>query len=161
MDIHELIVFKNWADEIYLSYMEDLTEKQFAESIPTINKSAKLILFHIYAVYWSWYHRITDRNYSDEPELEESSKSDIIEGIKGFNQKFLEYIENEGFNNTITIQWRKEDRPVETTAENVLFNYVTHSAYHRGQIALILKYHGIKEIKETDFNPYIYEKGQE
>ena len=45
--------------------------------------------------------------------------------------------------------------------ENILINFVVHSAYHRGQIALLLRAQGIiKELPETDFNPYHYQKEQ-
>ncbi|MBD3192972.1 MAG: hypothetical protein GF308_20205 [Candidatus Heimdallarchaeota archaeon] len=58
------------------------------------------------------------------------------------------------------IQWNESDKPVQSTAENILFNLVTHNAYHRGQIAIFLRLLGFEEIKESDFNPYIYQIGQ-
>lgn len=160
MDIKSLIVFKNWADEIYLTYCEDLSDDQFRQTLSGYDRSINDILFHMYEVYYSWYQFLTTKDYSNIPEIEKMSKTDIITGIREYNDKMIQYIDAYDVSQTHSIQWSEEDKEVKTTAENVLFNYVTHSAYHRGQLAIYLRYLGQKTITETDFNPYIYEMGQ-
>ncbi len=58
------------------------------------------------------------------------------------------------------MQWEEEDNPVVTTPENILFNFVTHSTSHRGQLPILLRFLGFDQIEDTDYNPYINELGQ-
>ncbi len=67
---------------------------------------------------------------------------------------------NKNLDHEIILHFDREDKPVSTSPANIIFNFVTHSAYHRGQLAIYLRLHGIPEIHQTDFNPYIYTLGQ-
>jgi len=156
MDLRELIVFKNWADEIYLKYSADLSDQQFDEVVPTIHKSMRGILNHILQSYWGEYHLITDRNWSDEPDPE-MDRQQLLARIRELNQLMLDYIDQQPLDEVITYQEEGYEQPIKTSAENVLFNFVEHSSYHRGQMALLLRYHGLETIKQTNYNPYIWE----
>jgi uncharacterized damage-inducible protein DinB len=156
--MQRLIEFKNWADEIYIDYCQKLPKEKLEWEIEGYNNSIKKILNHLYEVYWSWLKFITDQNYDDQPEFTKLTIAEIIEGIRDHNKKILEYVQNEDLSKQFTIQWNENHKPVITTAANVIFNYITHSAYHRGQLAIYLL--GVETIEETDFNPYIYMKGQ-
>lgn len=160
MDILKLIEFKNWADDIYLDYCSKLSDEQYTALIPGYNRCIKDLLAHMAEVYFFWYEFINEKDEEKVPEWDKLSFKEISSIIKDLNSKFISFISNKSINKNLTIQWDKSVKPVITNPENVLFNYVTHSAYHRGQIAVLLKYFGVENLKETDYNPYIYELGQ-
>lgn len=161
MKIKELIQFKNWADEVYIEYIEGLTDTQFIEVVPTINKSIKQIIFHILSSYWGEYHLMTDRNWEDEPSFDELNREQIISRIRELNNKILDFADNSTLDQPITYNEEGYEKPIKTSAEIILFNFVEHSSYHRGQLALMLKYHGIESVKQTNYNPYIWELSQQ
>ena len=160
MELLKLIDYKNWADEIYIEYCKNLSEENFQFEIDGYGNSIKKILGHMYEVSLSWFHFLIDPSFRDWPDLEKMTKNQIIEGLIEYNQKILDLTKTFDLTKIYQIQWDKNDKMVETTAENVIFNFVTHSAYHRGQLAMYLRITGIETIIETDFNPYIYVLGQ-
>lgn len=156
MKVLQLIEFKNWADEVFINYINGLSDTQFSEVVPVVNKSIKQILLHLYKSYWGDYHLISDRDWSDEPKFDKLGKSEIIEGIKNYNAQMIDYITNNPISEIIEYNESGFDEPIKTNAENVLINFVEHSAYHRGQMALLLRYHGINSLEMTNFHPYIW-----
>jgi uncharacterized damage-inducible protein DinB len=159
LNIEKLLIFKNWADDLYLKYAAELTDEQFYNKTSIVDKSVQSILYHMYEVYWFWFHNATDKNYSDEPSPD-STRDELIIGIKQINKDILELARIPEKHVEFNIQWDKKDKPVTTNTMNILINFLFHSAYHRGQLALLLRHHGYKTIDETDFNPYLYQKGQ-
>ena len=155
MKLLDLIIYTHWADDVYIKYAEGLTEDQFKETVPGVNKNLRQLLNHIYATYWGEYHLITDMDWSSEPDFSQITREEIISGIKEMNGKIVEYIKNTPLDTPI--EFEDEGKQIKTNAEEIIFNFVTHSAYHRGQMALLLRYHGLESIKQTDYNPYLYE----
>lgn len=160
MEIQLLIEFKNWADDVYMDYIDKCTEKQFTEKVPTLNKSIRQVLLHIYKSYWGDYHLISDRNWSNGPDFDELDKLEIITGIKNYNELMIDFISNQSVTEIIEYNEDGFDEPIKTTVENVLMNFVEHSSYHRGQLALLLRYHGINSLEMTNFHPYIWKYKQ-
>ena len=158
MEIHKLIEFKNWADEVYIQYASNLSEEDFTKKI--LGKSIKDTMLHMYEVYYFWYIRMTTKDFSTLPDFDKLNSEEIFSGMKKINQKMLDYAHVRDISVPIHIKWDENDNEVITNPENIFFNAVNHSAYHRGQIAIKLRELGIPEIKETDYNPYIYELGQ-
>ena len=74
--------------------------------------------------------------------------------------KILHYISENDVSKIHDLQWIETDKLVKTKSENIIFNFITHSACHRGQLAIYLRLTGIKTIVDTDFNPYVYHRGQ-
>jgi uncharacterized damage-inducible protein DinB len=160
MDIKELVQYKNWANTTYIDYCQEMSREDYEREIPGYSNSIRQILTHLLGVYWFWFEFITNQDYENEPDFKSMTKNQVIAGLKEYNQKILEFVENQDVSKKFTINWREEDKPVETSAENIIFNFVTHSAYHRGQLAIYLRVMGIDTIAETDFNPYVYQMGQ-
>ena len=84
MDIQKIIEFKNWADDTYLKILQDLTYEQQQFTIAGYKRSIHHILWHMYEVYWYWYHFATDKDYVDEPKPNMSFPK-IISAIKTIN----------------------------------------------------------------------------
>ena len=160
MHIKDLIEYKNWADNVYLEHISALSEAQFTELVPTINKSVQELLLHIFASYLGDYHLITDMDWSNLPDFENLNRSEIINGIRQCNENMVEFILNNPVDELITYNEDGYDEAIKTNAENVLMNFVEHSSYHRGQIALLLRYHGVESIEMTNYHPYIWKMKQ-
>jgi len=160
VNIRELLQFKSWAENIYLDYITKLSEDQFTERIPTIDKSIKQIIFHLLDSMWGDYHLITDRDWSEPYQIDDMSKMAIIKEIKKFNTQLLTFAERQQLDEPITYHEEGYENDITTTAEQVLCNFVEHSAYHRGQLALCLKYFGHNQIKQTNYNPYLWQRQQ-
>ena len=148
--------FKNWAEKIYVDYIQQLTNEQYHQVI--LNKSVHQIFYHLYEVMHHWYSRIAE-NYTEMLIDESSNREELLTEYYKINQLINEFVVS-GKYTEFTLQWWDDDKPVNSNSTYVLFNFVTHSAYHRGQLALLLRQLGFDEIKETDFNPWIYEIGQ-
>lgn len=161
LELQKLIEYKNWADEIYLDYCEQLSDENYKFGIEGYENSIEKILGHMYEVSLAWYHFVVDQKFNEGPNLEKMSKDQIIVGIRDYNSKIYDLTDKFDITKIYQIQWNVNHKIVETTAKNIIFNFVTHNAYHRGQLAIYLRLLGIETITETDFNPYIYEKGQE
>lgn len=158
MKLHDIIVYKNWADEVYLQFCEQLTEDQQKREFQEYQNSIYKVLQHIYEAQYYWLERI---GMEVEPENWESlHTSSILSGIRKLNSKLLNFVETRALNTTEILHWEEGDKPVSTTYENIIFNLVTHNAYHRGQLAIFLRMLGWKSIQETDFTPYYYEINQ-
>lgn len=161
MELKKALEHMVWADEQYLKYCSKVTNEQFETKVDVINKSMQFILAHILEVYKSWIHFLTDKKYDGLEEIYDFNREQLLSGIRGMHQRILKFVEEEDMSTKHTIQWDEGHKEVITTPDNVIFNYITHSAYHRGQLALILRVLGFTEIEETDFNPYIYYLGQQ
>lgn len=160
MELAKLFDYKIWSDNIYLDYCDSLTDEQLRKNICVYKKSIRDILEHICEVTWFWFEFITTKKFENPPDFKSMSSKELSKYLVEQNKRLQEYISKEDLNKEFIIQWNEGDKPVQSTAENILFNLVTHNAYHRGQIAIFLRILGFEEIKETDFNPYIYQIGQ-
>jgi uncharacterized damage-inducible protein DinB len=140
--------------------MDSITDEEFNTSIPGFQNTLRKLTCHLIEVYWFWSRFITTKNYDDEPNFDDLSKDELLKRLQEAQQKTLDLAKVENVLQTHTLQWDKSHQPVITTNENVLFNFVSHCAYHRGQMAVLLRHVGFEGIEETDYNPYIYEQGQ-
>jgi len=149
--------YLQWANAIYFDYCEQLTDEQLEFKLEGFGKSIHDILEHMLEVYWGWDRLISS---TDQDLPEEMSVDQIINRLRTYDQQFIEVSQGE-IDQEHTLQFSDDDKPVITTTANILFNFVTHNAYHRGQLAILLRVLGFDTITETDFNPYIYELGQQ
>ena len=161
IDLIEFMTFNNWGNETYAGYIRTLSPAQFTEVVPVINKSVKGILYHIYHSYWGEFHLITDRDWSTERSIDEMDMEDILKGIKTLNEQILNYIkENPVINKPFNYNEPGFEKPIKTNVEVVLLNFIEHTSYHRGQLALLLKYHKVKELDDVNYNPYTWDYKQ-
>ncbi len=160
MELNKLIEYKIWSDNVYLEYCNSLTEEQLRKNFSAYKKSIRDILEHFCDVDWFWLNFLTTKQMDYPPDFTKMESKELIKYIAKQNKKIVEFISKNDLKEEFIIQWHKTDKAVVTTAENIIFNFITHNAYHRGQIAIFLRMLGFETIKETDFNPYIYEKGQ-
>ena len=155
MDLKEILKYKNWGDEKYIEICKKLSDKELHRKFEGFQNTIFSILSHIYETQHYWLNFIGIK--VPEVDWESIGLEEVVKGIHCTNEIMLSNVNPD---TTLTIQWFEEDKAVKTSNAEILFNFATHNAYHRGQLAVFLRMIG-KEVSETDFNPYIYEKGQE
>lgn len=157
MQINELLDYTYWAEDHYFKIIMNIDPKFFQMNV--LGKNIQQLLYHIYEVYWSWLHTMTDKDYCDFPS-EDMSVPELISSIQDFRKKLTKFVAEMKNDDCTRLQWDEDDVPLITPNISILLNYVTHSAYHRGQLSMILHEHGVEEIGETDINPYLYIQAQ-
>jgi uncharacterized damage-inducible protein DinB len=160
MDLIKALEYTKWAEERYLNYCMEVSEEQFNQKLQPINKSLKEILFHLYSSNWGDFHYITDQDFSDEVSIDAVNREELIKRIRNLQNEIIEHVKTGNLEITHKMQEDENDKVVEISTFNLIFNFVTHSAYHRGQMALLLKLIGLDKVDMTDFTPYLYQLGQ-
>ncbi|MCY3412129.1 MAG: hypothetical protein INQ03_10900 [Candidatus Heimdallarchaeota archaeon] len=125
-----------------------------------IGKSIQKLLFHLYEVYWSWLHVMTDQDFADMPDDDWSCEK-YLELIRSVRKEIYTFAESDSISKSTILQWEKNDIPFESPNLTIVMNFITHSAYHRGQLAILMHECGVDTIGETDINPYYYSKAQQ
>lgn len=160
MSLKFLLDHHHWANDQFFDYILSLENEQIMDQFPDFDKSLYDLLYHLYEVNWNWLQTIT----SSEKEFdwnEEIPVEELISRIKKTQSQMDEFVEQGNLSKKIILQFSDDDIPVETNPEKILLNFITHAAYHRGQIALLLRYLGFVDINETDINPFVYQRGQD
>ncbi|RMG19618.1 MAG: hypothetical protein D6732_29660 [Methanobacteriota archaeon] len=153
MDLFELTKYNQWANAIYRDYCLEFQE-QDERQLPGTGKSLKSILMHGIEVYSFWFSVLDAGGVPKErPSLPDDFK-DLIAAWERLDQLFIEKVTHHQ-RQDLTLDWGAEWTVTHTNSSNVLFNLIGHNTYHRGQMALVLRYLGKETIAETDFNPYI------
>jgi uncharacterized damage-inducible protein DinB len=139
--IRRLFEYDNWAIERELAALENVQ-----------NPEALRMLGHILAAKKIWLVRLNGRDSSvieTFPAVSwDDCRNEADEMAKGYMQ-LLDKLSANSLESTITYKNTKGDEfttPVKEVLEHVLF----HSAYHRGQIALLLRQGGDAAVN-TDF----------
>lgn len=163
MDILEEAKYQYWAEKKFFNLLQQITEDQWVNEIPELNKTLQGIYIHKYEVMFSWLTLIEvkkssriNENPLNIPDFEPLTVNQFIkEGLALFD-KLLEYLENnDEISLNLELSWI--EKPYEISNHGVIYNILNHLAYHRGQSAFLFKKLGF-EIPETDYNPYMYEK---
>ena len=157
MLIQTLLNHHQWANNIYFAYLKELSPEQMETKLPGSQKSCKDIIAHLYEVYWNWYAFLTDKNYKEHGDFEKMPLDGLISGIQTFQVDLVSFCQSHDLTKSIAFDEDEDGMVIQTTPENVIYNYFLHAAYHRGQLALLLRYLGFESIEETDFNPYLYQ----
>ncbi len=154
--IKELLEFNQWANEEYLKILETLSKDQMEKILEGFDQSLSSILFHIYEASLFWLNFMQDKEFVPIENISRDYKY-LIPKLRGIDQETINYADSSNLMGKHRLQWNKDDKSVETNKERILFNFVTHAAYHRGQFAALLRHWNIVDsLTETDYNPYYY-----
>jgi len=100
-----------------------------------------------------WYQRWVGLEH-EEIEIDKMSREDLFEHITRFNGLIMDLIYKNNFDAT-TVLIGSGDTMLRQ--DEMIFNIINHATYHRGQIVVLLRMLG-KDVKATDYVPYIIEK---
>jgi uncharacterized damage-inducible protein DinB len=120
----------------------------------SVNDSKILSLMgHIVAAQFLWLHRIKGLPPAEVKLWGEYTLLQVTSMAEEAGKLWLEFIESEeNFNRELTYNNYVGD-PYTNNVEMIMIHLVNHSSYHRAQIAMLLRQHGLEPIN-TDFITY-------
>ena len=89
MQIKQIIEFKNWADDLYISYCPDLSDEDLDLEIPGSSTSLRHIFYHLSEVQYYWFEFISTNQFPPRLEAKKWSNREIVGRIRFYNKKFL------------------------------------------------------------------------
>ena len=139
--INRLFEYENWAIERELAALEGVE-----------NKDALAMLGHILAARQIWLVRLKGQDssaFKTHLELSFSECLAIASDLNTSYENFLSSLSDASLNTTITYKNTKGES-FTTPIVDVLMHIAFHSAYHRGQIALLMRQNADTAVN-TDF----------
>lgn len=131
--LQRLFDYNHWANREVLSSLLDV------QSAP--ERSRKFIA-HIAAAEWLWLRRLkTGKQMAVWPDLTLNQCESELQELQSAWRAYLEALNEQQLSQEITYTNSKGERWSSTIAD-VLMHAVTHSAYHRGQIASDMRQSG-------------------
>ncbi len=144
-----------WADQTICDIIETLTDEEIVRPFGEYKKSIHSILCHLAEDHWWWYHYVTEQEFENEPDFENMSKDELLETISAYRQKWVDLTEGKPFE---IFTMKRGEKSIPLSFEELIFHISNHATYHRGQLALALRFLG-KEVPFTDYIPYLVQKG--
>ena len=133
--------------------VDELAEEEFIKPITTHNKSISSVLIHLAEEYFGWYSDIHEYKIEMEEidRINAMSKDELMGYVKGYHEKWQDLLNNAPKEN---FSFTENEKSFKISFDEVIFNLVNHSSYHRGQIAS-----GLRSLnKEVDITDYYWFK---
>ena len=150
MDIFRLLEYDIWATRQLLGATTSLTDEQFTKEVAGDLGSVHQQSVHLVTVPDRYRARLVGEPVPDPALSDFKSPADVIayhEGVAIRMRAMAASIPPERLGEEIRHQTRRGLYIL--TVEQTLLQVVNHGTYHRGQIACLLKYHGVEPI-DTD-----------
>ncbi|HSJ37964.1 MAG TPA: DinB family protein [Planococcus sp. (in: firmicutes)] len=150
----KLFAYHKWATQKILSHTESLGEEIYQGEGDSSFSSIKETISHVITVEKLWFMRMTG---IEKPPVEQFHVETAAEAKQAF---MLLHAEMELYFSSLSeVQWQEvmkftnlRGKPFEETREEMLFTFINHASYHRGQITSLLRQFG----KEGIAVDYIY-----
>lgn len=139
VDFARLLKYEDWANR-----------EEVRRLRTSANPAALRLLGHIVGTQWLWYARLRDEVPREAvwPELSLDDCERSLDLIGGF---WTEFIEGADYEATISYTNSKGE-PWTSRVDDVITHVFLHGAYHRGQIAIVLRSGG----EEPAYTDYIH-----
>ncbi|MGE6256753.1 DinB family protein [Heyndrickxia sporothermodurans] len=161
----EMYEYHVWANEVIMNRLKELPEEVYHKDIQSGFSSISKVLSHVYFVDHSWYEIINGQSMRDafskveqiKEQIEAKPIDEMRELFSILSKKYKMVLNKEkDFDKTIVV-----DNPyaglLETSISETIMHVVTHGAYHRGNIATMLRQLGHTSVMQ-DFGLYLYDK---
>ena len=117
------------------------------------NEKILTIMGHIVAAQFLWLHRIKGLPPPDVKLWGTYTLDQLLVMAEDAGQQWIDFVEsNENFDRELTYK-NYLNEPYTNNVEMIMIHLVTHSSYHRAQIAMLLRQNGHEPIN-TDFITY-------
>jgi len=148
--------YNYWANQTLCNYIlkagETLADIEQTGSFSSVRKT----LLHIWDAQVIWYARLQGTPLTTFPSKEfKGSLAEAVEGLLKSSQAFIDYVQvlNKHYDDVIAYQ-TLDSKQFENTVEDIVFQCMNHSTYHRGQIINLLRGAGFIEVGSTDYMRY-------
>ncbi|GIN85838.1 protein DinB [Heyndrickxia sporothermodurans] len=161
----EMYKYHVWANEVIMNRLKELPEEVYHKDIQSGFSSISKVLSHVYFVDHSWYEIIKGKSMRDafskveqiKEQIEAKPVDEMRELFSILSKKYMIVLnKEEDFDKTIVV-----DNPyaglLETSTSETIMHVVTHGAYHRGNIATMLRQLGQISVMQ-DYGLYLYDK---
>jgi uncharacterized damage-inducible protein DinB len=159
-DLETLITYNYWARDRVLGTVAVLTPAQYVQTIESSFRSVRDTLVHTYSAEWVWYSRWQGTSptaplpFSDYPDV-----PSLIEAWRALELKIRAYVD--GLDDTsiqeVLPYKLMNGQPGQTPIWQMVQHVVNHGAYHRGQVATLLRQLGATPIS-TDLIAFYRER---
>jgi len=155
----QLADYNIWANGIVHSWLDNINEEQWEQSIPSSFKSIAETAVHTAGAEKIWLERLNKIEKSVFLIAEfKGSKQDAIAiwektslGLKLFVENFDETKMQD------SVRFMRPDNKSYELAHDQIFAHVfNHSGYHRGQLVTMLRQVGFTDVRSTDMSTYFW-----
>ncbi len=158
MDVYQLLEYDDWATSKLLEAVELLSPEQFAHDLAGEFSSVRQQFAHLLSVTDRYRARMGGDVVPDVSPESFYSPLDLIAYHGHMRQRLREFVEGLEAEELGRVQEHATRKGMFTaTTEETLFHMVNHATYHRGQIACLLKLHGV-DFADTDFIIWLNQK---
>ncbi len=154
-----------WANEVILNRLKELPQDIFHKEVKSGFSSVAKVMSHIYLTDLAWFEIISGKSMSDAMVQTDQLKEQLeTKNIEEMETSFYEL--SKRYKELLSSQQDYEkvfevDNPyaghLDTTVSETILHVVTHGAYHRGNIATMLRQMGHTSVMQ-DFGLFLYSK---
>ena len=133
----KLLKYLIWADNILEDQIAGLTEEQYSKILLPNTGSIYLKLKHLVEEYMAWLYDIQNRSWKEEYyKIQDLRFQELIQRLKFLKSNWQDFLLK---NEKTEFEIKENDFVVSLSLDEVIFNLVNHSSYHRGQIMMMLR----------------------
>lgn len=159
----EIANYNFWANQKLVNYLQnypdELLTKEVISSFPSIGKT----LFHIWGAQAIWQFRLIGQSPKAFPsQPHEKNITEAFNGLLNSSKDLIAWIsdhldEHSKLEKSISYK-TLNGKTYTQEAHEILIHVMNHSTYHRGQIIMMAKQLGFRDLPSTDFIFYKREK---
>ncbi|MHA2027845.1 MAG: DinB family protein [Candidatus Kariarchaeaceae archaeon] len=147
----DLLNYLSWADQIVVDLILKLTPDEINHTYSENSGSIKDKLIHLVEEYTAWLYDVKSEDWKEAiKEVQKMNSQQLIQQLSVVGKEWIAFVQTTN-KNEFAIDEGELKVPI--TLEEVIFNLVNHSSYHRGQIILMLRILG-QEVQITDYYWY-------
>ncbi|HWO74550.1 MAG TPA: DinB family protein [Bacillus sp. (in: firmicutes)] len=154
-----------WANSVIMDRLLELPRDIYHKEIQSGFSSVAKVLSHIYQVDHTWFEIISGKTMKEAmehsfqlgPEVEAKSLEEIKNRFVNLSDQWQELLASiEDMDQVMVVENPYAGR-LETSVAETLLHVATHGAYHRGNIATMLRQMGHTSVMQ-DYGLYLYQK---
>ena len=149
-----------WANQRLTAIFKDLPEEMADQFIECSFPSAKKTILHIWDAEVIWLKRLQGEVVNSFPSKTfQGSAIDAINGLLGTSEAFHDFVDKQDeafFEKAFTVQTITSGVYTQKAYE-MIHHCMNHSTYHRGQLLMMARQLGLRDLPTTDMIFYLRE----
>ena len=151
MNVLQLLDYDAWATAKLLEAVESLSPQQFVQEVAGSLSSVQQQFVHLLSVTDRYRARLAHEAVPDVSPESFATSQDLITYEAQVRRRLNDLINGLADKDLSQVQEHETRRgPFRASVEQTLLHMVNHATYHRGQVACLLKLHGV-DFADTDF----------
>lgn len=142
-DIERLLAYERWAHARVLEAASAVSDEQYGATHGPGGVSIRGTLSHIVAAAWIWAERLSGRNPEAAPAWASGAPiSELRERLDAVNRELVAHATGERELQRMVRFRYLSGAEDEFDVGTILAHVVNHSTYHRGQVAMLMRFAG-------------------